>query len=760
MRRVRAGRGGVRLSTAMPSETPLAVTGPRPSVGTDPVLRDAADGVLALVLSWDAAGRCVSARVDDAALQVSPVALQGTGWLDVLHPDDRGRVTERLHMVLAGGPPREEPVRLAAADRWAILRMYQADDGRSGEGAGPEAAGEAAATGLLIDTTRSFGATARMARLVEGFNRLRRPHEIVRSMLDEGVSMLGGTSATLHVLSESGDEVVVAGSAGLPQPAVDEQFGRIPLGSPLPASEVIRTGQTVVVSSPAERLARYPDLESTDFEFTPAFVVVPLKDAQGRPFGSMGVGFPDARALEGANRAFLQDVAAQCALALDRARLADAAERAQEHLGFLDALGATLSSSLQLDTALNQLTGLSVPRIADWSIVRLIVSPANPRPMVGAAHIDPDQQAHLRRLVERLPRDVSVVPELGDALAASRPLIRGSRAGEMLKPLFDDPDDRDAIDAVGVDAIAIFPLRARGRLLGAIAFGNRPGRVFTRAEIDLATAVASRAGVIVDNARLFAEQSAVARALQDSLLPGSLPEIPGIELGARYRAAGQGLDVGGDFYDAFQADANWWIVAVGDVCGHGVEAAATTGLVRHTIRSVAMGGVMPSTVLTRLNEMLLRNAAEREQVDDHKLPVSPRFCTVLVGAVQPTDRGVDIILCSGGHPLPLVRRGVGRVDPVGVPGTLLGVTADVSLTDTVVHLDPGESLVGYTDGLMERHSGRRAFGEEGIVKAMLQGKGLSAADLASLIEAEALAFVDDAPADDMAVLALRASPRS
>jgi serine phosphatase RsbU (regulator of sigma subunit) len=76
-----------------------------------------------------------------------------------------------------------------------------------------------------------------------------------------------------------------------------------------------------------------------------------------------------------------------------------------------------------------------------------------------------------------------------------------------------------------------------------------------------------------------------------------------------------------------------------------------------------------------------------------------------------------------------------------------------------VHLDPGESLVCYTDGLMERRAGRRAFGEEGIVKALLQGKGLSAADLADLIESEALAFVDETPVDDMAVLVLRASPR-
>ena len=422
-------------------------------------------------------------------------------------------------------------------------------------------------------------------------------------------------------------------------------------------------------------------------------------------------------------------------------------------------MSGTLSSSLDVDTALTQLAEMVVPRLADWCVVRLMASPGNPRPLMGVAHVDPTQVGPLTRLVHRLPRDLGAVGELGEALAAGRPHIRGARAAEMLAPLFDTPGDRDAMTAVGVDALAVFPLQARGRLLGVIAFGDRPGRPFTDADVSLATAVASRAGVIVDNARMFHEQSVVARALQDSLLPGRLPDIPGIELGARYRAAGQGLDVGGDFYDAFPADRNWWIIAVGDVCGHGVEAAATTGVVRHTIRSSAFDGVMPSTLLRRLNELLLRNAAERDEIGDDDLPVSPRFCTVLVGAVQPTDNGVDIILCSAGHPLPLVRRMAGPVVPVGIPGTLLGVTDEVSLSDTVVHLDPGETLVCYTDGLTDRRKGRRTFGEEGVVKALYQGKGLDADELARLIESEALGYVDDEPADDMAVLTLRAAPR-
>jgi sigma-B regulation protein RsbU (phosphoserine phosphatase) len=603
----------------------------------------------------------------------------------------------------------------------------------------------------------SLGGT-RLVRLLAGFNRLRRPDEIVRAMLDEGVDLPGARTATLYMLSDAGDELVVAGSAGVPPGVLDGHFARLPLTAPLPASEAVRTGQPVVVGSPAERRDRYADLDRLAMDLDPAFVVLPLKDAKGVTFGALGVGFTAEQAPDEAARGLLIDVAAQCALALDRARLADTAERAQERLGFLDALSATLTSSLQVETALGQLAGLTVPRLADWCVVRLIVSPAHPQPMVGVAHVDPAQVDRLRRLVVRLPRDLDSAPELGDALSAGRPLIRGTRATEMLEPLFDDPHDRAAMHDVGVEGLAIFPLHARGHLLGAIGFGNRAGRAFTRDEIDLATAVAARAAVIVDNARLFHEQSVVARALQDSLLPGRLPDIRGVELGARYRAAGRGLDVGGDFYDAFQADDNWWIVAVGDVCGHGVEAAAITGLVRHTIRSAAMHGVMPSAVLGRLNAMLMRNAAERGDFDDELLPISPRFCTVLVGAVQPTAHGVDIIVCSGGHPLPLVRRAVGRVDPVGVPGTLLGVTDDVTLSDSVVHLDPGEALVCYTDGLTDRRAGRRVFGEEGVVKALLQGKGLHAGELARLIETEAMRFVDDDPADDMAVLTLRAAP--
>jgi serine phosphatase RsbU (regulator of sigma subunit)/PAS domain-containing protein len=705
--------------------------------------------VPALLLRWDGCGGCTQADArpaDEAAGDLSD-RLAGAGWLDALHPDDAERAERLVGGALAGERGREEGVRLRSGRRWAVLR------------AEPATGGEPGAHGVLVGASRSLGDTARLARLIEGFNRLRRPEEIVRSVLDEGLALIGGVTASIHVLSERGDSLVVAGSSGVPEDVLRQRSGSIPLDAPLPAPEVLRTGEMITIRTHAERHERFPYLEEIlPIEFTPAFVAVPLFDGDRRPFGVLAIGFADERDLPDAERAFLLDVAAHCALAIDRARMTAIAERNQQRLAFLNELNEALSSTLELSSTLRRLSEMCVPRLADWCVVRIggRASSGEPRTVVGASHVEPGLVPELARLAGEIPRELDRAGELGEALAAGRPLLLRSGAAGVLAGIV-GPGGDDRLAAVGAESVAVFPLAARGSLLGAMAFGNRAGRPIGDDDLELIESVVSRAATLVDNARLFHEQSAVARALQDSLLPGSLPAVPGLELGARYRPAGRGLDVGGDFYDAFQADANWWIVAVGDVCGHGVEAAAMTGLVRHTIRARAMAGAMPSVILTRLNEMLLRQADEQAEASRDVVLASPRFCTVLVGAVQPTARGVDIILCLGGHPQPLVRRNDGEVAPVGVPGTLLGVTPETSLVDSVVHLDPGETLVCFTDGLTDRRSGPGLFGEQGIAEALARGAGLAAPALAGLIESAAVSYTDDEPADDMAVITLRAS---
>jgi serine phosphatase RsbU (regulator of sigma subunit) len=289
------------------------------------------------------------------------------------------------------------------------------------------------------------------------------------------------------------------------------------------------------------------------------------------------------------------------------------------------------------------------------------------------------------------------------------------------------------------------------------------GREFDPADLQLAEQLAVRAAAAIENARLFADRSRVARSLQASLLPPSLPSIAGLEVGARYAPAGEGVEVGGDFYDAFAVEGGRWLLVVGDVRGKGVDAAAVTGLARHTIRSIAMYEARPSAILAHLNRVLLAAEADRvaalRSFDEPAWELTePRFCTVAVALVEPRPGGAGVVVCSGGHPLPMVARANGRVEAVGRPGSLLGASAEIELTDVDVDLGPGDALVCFTDGIVERHHGRAFFDESGIARALTDAAGADAATLAARIEHEARTLFADNPHDDMAVLIARVPP--
>jgi serine phosphatase RsbU (regulator of sigma subunit) len=196
------------------------------------------------------------------------------------------------------------------------------------------------------------------------------------------------------------------------------------------------------------------------------------------------------------------------------------------------------------------------------------------------------------------------------------------------------------------------------------------------------------------------------------------------------------------------------------VRGKGVDAAAVTGLARHTIRSIAMYEARPSAVLAHLNRVLLAAEADRvAALRSFEEPAweltEPRFCTVALAIVEPRPEGAGLVVCSGGHPLPLVARADGRVEAVGRPGSLLGASAEIELSDVDVALGPGDALVCFTDGIVERHQGREFFDETGIARALAAAAGSDAATLAARIEHEARNLFADNPQDDMAILIAR-----
>ena len=233
----------------------------------------------------------------------------------------------------------------------------------------------------------------------------------------------------------------------------------------------------------------------------------------------------------------------------------------------------------------------------------------------------------------------------------------------------------------------------------------------------------------------------LARTLQKSLLPPQLPAVKGFELAARYRPAGEGNEVGGDFFDVFRVGETERAVVMGDVCGKGPKAAALTGLTRHTVRTAALYERAPSGVLQVLNEAVLRE----ELVD--------QFCTVAFGKIEPNGETATLTLASGGHPLPYLLRQDGHVRQIGEPGTILGVMEDPDLTDIEVPLSPGDVVILYTDGVTDE---RGPDIEEGWLSAMLPSlTGLNANAIVDSIERAAVDYLPGEPRDDIALLVLK-----
>ena len=267
--------------------------------------------------------------------------------------------------------------------------------------------------------------------------------------------------------------------------------------------------------------------------------------------------------------------------------------------------------------------------------------------------------------------------------------------------------------------------------------------------------------------KLHREKSEIARILQNALLPPRLPEVPGFELAARYVAVGEGVEVGGDFYDVFPTadggvSSSSWVVVLGDVSGKGPEAAALTSLARHILRATAVHAGAPGQALAALNEEILRQTE------------GERFFSVVLGELRPNAGsdgvpGARLNLVRGGHPAPFLLRavraggpdGTGEsggvvVEELGEPGTVLGIRPDPKLPESVARLGPGDAAVFYTDGVTEARTPEGAFfGEEGLRATLEKCAGLSAEEIAEKLEGEVLAFQRGAVRDDAAILVLR-----
>jgi phosphoserine phosphatase RsbU/P len=233
----------------------------------------------------------------------------------------------------------------------------------------------------------------------------------------------------------------------------------------------------------------------------------------------------------------------------------------------------------------------------------------------------------------------------------------------------------------------------------------------------------------------------LARTLQQTLIPPHPPDIPGLELAAAYRPAGDGAEVGGDFYDVFQRADGDWIVVLGDVSGKGVDAAVVTSLIRYSVRGIAVRVKDPSEVLGELNAILLAHD-------------TPRFCTLVLLRLVVDGSGWRVDASFGGHPPAVVRRGSGDTEAIGAPGSLVGLFDDARFATSRLELAPGDCLVLYTDGVTEARNGDAHFGEQRLIDR-IEALGSDPARLAETLLAEVVDFQHGQPRDDVAMLALR-----
>ncbi|MFE2944962.1 SpoIIE family protein phosphatase [Streptomyces sp. NPDC059255] len=566
---------------------------------------------------------------------------------------------------------------------------------------------------------------------------------LLQRTVERARDMLDGDSAFLLLATDDETELEVRASTGLP--SARQRFARVPVEA--------GAGRFGSARMPAvhEDLAAVPGavplLNGTGMR---SVVTVPLK-VEGRLTGSLGVAAEGSGRYTNEEALRLQFAADRIALAVESARLGELERLRRGSLSFLVEASDLLAGTLDRDQTLALMAQMTVPTLATWCAVYTIADQASDPYLSYVLHEDEDRIDGLKALLSKIsPPDPVPTPGAriwtAPAEAAHQAALRTSMrdvSRSNRPPALGIGTTLATAAAVGGETV-VLPLVARNRVIGMLTLGKPSGDHFRQEILELAEDLSRRAALALDNARLYSERTAISQALQRSLLPPGLPQVPGVEVDVIYRAAGEGNEVGGDFYDLFPIRDGAYGFAIGDVCGTGPEAAAVTGLARHALRLLAREGFGGPAVLERLNAAILDEGARS------------RFLTLLYGELWPQEDGSAVlkVVCAG-HPLPLRLRQDGTVEPAAEPQPLLGVMEDLELYEQVITLDPGDVLLCVTDGVTERREGTRMLGDDGLTDVLTTCTGLTAGAVAARVLRAVERFAAEPASDDMAILAMR-----
>ncbi|QHC27272.1 SpoIIE family protein phosphatase [Streptomyces sp. GS7] len=567
---------------------------------------------------------------------------------------------------------------------------------------------------------------------------------LLQRTVERARDMLDGDAAYLLLATDDETELEVRASTGLP--SARQRFARVPVeaGSGRYGSARMPAVHEDLTAVPGA----VPLLAGTGMR---SVVTVPLK-VEGRLTGSLGVAAESPSRYTNEEALRLQFAADRIALAVERARLTELEKLRRGSLSFLVEASDLLAGTLDRDQTLALMAQMTVPTLATWCAVYTVADQASEPELSYVLHEDEDRIDGLKTLLMKVDPP-EPVPTPGarvwtapaDAAhdAALRTSLRSLGLEESARPSTGPGATLATASAVGGETV-VLPLVARNRVIGMLTLGKPTEEHFRQEILELAEDLSRRAALALDNARLYSERTAISQSLQRSLLPPELPDIPGVEVEVIYRAAGEGNEVGGDFYDLFPIRDGAYGFAIGDVCGTGPEAAAVTGLARHALRLLAREGFGGPAVLERLNAAILDEGARS------------RFLTLLYGELWPQEDGsARLKVVCAGHPLPLRLRQDGSVEPAAEPQPLLGVLDDLELYEQTVTLDPGDVLLCVTDGVTERREGTRMLGDDGLTDVLTTCTGLTAGAVAARVLRAVERFAAEPASDDMAILAMR-----
>ncbi|MFF0261762.1 SpoIIE family protein phosphatase [Streptomyces microflavus] len=426
----------------------------------------------------------------------------------------------------------------------------------------------------------------------------------------------------------------------------------------------------------------------------------PILACDGSLLGTFAMYHRVPRVAREADLALARVFAGTAALAIERHQAeqayqaAEAREKtARDDLAFLLNASTLLSTDLDVAQTLNHLAQACSPRLAPLCAVDVIEG-GRVRRVATAAPAQWQQDL----LADHAP----VYDDTDDAVA--RVLASGVTEVARRTPTGPGP-----WHDLGVTGYLCIPLLDRDSVVGTVTLLSTDGYTFDGHTVALAEELAGRAALAARNARQYTHRAVLARDLQAGLLLPELPCVPGTEVATYYHPAGEGLDVGGDFYDVFPLPDGRWAFLLGDVCGRGAIAATTTALVRHTARAVAPLVPGPQEVVEAVNQALCNRPVGH----------GTGFVTLVYGRITPTDDGLDVELVRAGHTLPLHLDAHGTVRAVDAPGVLLGIGPQTHLTARNLRLHPNESLMLYTDGITEaRRHDNELFGDQRLAAAL------------------------------------------